>query len=211
MRNFIILICSISLFLFACNEQKKATPADPTFDRLDLLRDYMVGTLTSATQAASDTNYFDITLDMVPIWEHKSTGYWLYVEQAVTTMREKPYRQRVYHLQAIDSTHFSSSVYSLPGASRFVGIKASDSLWSAIKIDSLTMLEGCTIFLEYQQNKFLGATNASDCLNNWGEAAYATSEVSVLGDTLVSWDRGWDSTKTQVWGAEEGGYVFIKK
>ena len=121
MRNLLLLICASSLMLVACDGQKTKSTADPTFDRIELLRDYMAGTMTSAAQAASDTNYFDITLDMVPIWEHKSTGFWLYVEQAVTSMREKPYRQRVYHLQAVDSTHFSSSVYSLPKASRFIG------------------------------------------------------------------------------------------
>jgi hypothetical protein len=27
---------------------------------------------------------------------------------------------------------------------------------------------------------------------------------------LASWDRGFDSTDNQVWGAEKGGYIFKK-
>jgi CpeT protein len=27
---------------------------------------------------------------------------------------------------------------------------------------------------------------------------------------LLSWDRGWDVNGKQVWGAEKGGYIFVK-
>jgi hypothetical protein len=34
----------------------------------------------------------------------------------------------------------------------------------------------------------------------------------VLGaDRMVSWDRGWDATGAQVWGATKGGYIFVKR
>jgi hypothetical protein len=41
-------------------------------------------------------------------------------------------------------------------------------------------------------------------------AAYATSEVTILPDRLVNWDRGFDAPGGQVSGATEGGYVFLK-
>jgi hypothetical protein len=28
---------------------------------------------------------------------------------------------------------------------------------------------------------------------------------------ILSWDRGWDKEDNQVWGAEKGGYEFIKE
>jgi hypothetical protein len=29
-------------------------------------------------------------------------------------------------------------------------------------------------------------------------------------DMMVSWDRGWNADDKQVWGAEKGGYEFVK-
>ncbi len=56
---------------------------------LDRLVGYMQGGFDSAAQAAKDTNYFDISLHMARIWAGRDDGYWLYVEQALTTMAEK--------------------------------------------------------------------------------------------------------------------------
>jgi CpeT protein len=41
-------------------------------------------------------------------------------------------------------------------------------------------------------------------------ATYATSEVIIKNQQMISWDRGYDSSDRQVWGAEKGGYVFEK-
>ena len=65
---------------------------------LETLVKYMQGGFTSAAQASVDTNYYDISLHMARIWTARTDGYWLYVEQAVTKMLDKPYRQRVYHV-----------------------------------------------------------------------------------------------------------------
>lgn len=211
MKKVSFIVVLISLF-FACKSTQSTVGDDAKLveKRLKSLYGLMTGTFNSADQAAKDTNYFDITLEMVPIWKKEPKGYWLYVEQAVTSMRERPYRQRVYHLQTIDADHFSSTVYSLPNAKRFIGVTSSDAIWGKMTTDSLILLSGCTIFLEYDQGEFKGATHENDCLNSWGKAAYATSEVIISEGILHSWDRGWDSTRTQVWGAELGGYVFIK-
>jgi hypothetical protein len=42
-------------------------------------------------------------------------------------------------------------------------------------------------------------------------ASYATSEVVIYSDKLISWDRGWNDEGKQVWGAQKGGYVFLKQ
>jgi hypothetical protein len=41
-------------------------------------------------------------------------------------------------------------------------------------------------------------------------AVYATSEVTVTPEALISWDRGFGAAGEQVWGAVTGGYVFKK-
>jgi CpeT protein len=51
----------------------------------------------------------------------------------------------------------------------------------------------------------------NNCPSNLRGATYATSEVVVQHDKMISWDRGFDSRDKQVWGAEKGGYIFMKE
>ncbi|UCF65342.1 MAG: hypothetical protein JSW33_05800 [bacterium] len=38
----------------------------------------------------------------------------------------------------------------------------------------------------------------------------ATSEVIIKKNEMVGWDRGFNTGKEQVWGAEKGSYTFKK-
>ena len=39
-------------------------------------------------------------------------------------------------------------------------------------------------------------------------ASFARSEVEILEDKIISWDRGFDASGNYVWGAEKAGYIF---
>ena len=41
-------------------------------------------------------------------------------------------------------------------------------------------------------------------------ASFARSEVEILEDKVISWDRGFDANGEYVWGAEKGPYIFNK-
>ena len=68
--------------------------AAPDKGSLALLASYMQGDFNSSKQAKSTKGYFDISLGMTRIWA-KKPGVWLYVEQAVSKKRARPYRQWV--------------------------------------------------------------------------------------------------------------------
>jgi CpeT protein len=61
-----------------------------------------------------------------------------------------------------------------------------------------------------KDGSYFGQTEVGPCSSSLGEAAYATSEISMTADGLVSWDRGFDENGQQVWGATRGGYIFMK-
>jgi hypothetical protein len=187
------------------------TSAQNTKPSLDLLKRYMVGSYSSAAQAARDTSYFNIELEMARIWLKEKDGIWLYVEQATAAKKDKPYRQRIYHLQQQDDSTFISTVYNLDSMHLFVGAYKDAARFAAIKPADARPLAGCALTLHWRGGRFAGSTHESDCKNAWGKATYATSEVSIGPDGMVSWDRGYDDTHTQVWGAEKGGYEFVKK
>lgn len=178
---------------------------------LEALAACMAGSYTSAEQAKADTNYFEIELEMVRVWAKRKDGAWFYVEQATAESKAKPYRQRVYHVQQLNDSTFTSDIYTIKGGTALFGAYRDPVKLDALRADSLDRLEGCTITLHLRGNIYVGSTKDRDCPNQRSGATYATSEVILLSDRMISWDRGYDDAGKQVWGAENGGYVFIKR
>lgn len=182
----------------------RSRPAD-----LTRLRDYLVGSFSSAAQAARDSSYFDIRLEVVPIWTARAEdGYWLYVEQAAANALARPYRQRVYHLVNGPEGRLISYIYTLPRPLRFAGSFRDPARFESLTSDSLELRSGCEVILAPTRQGFAGATRVRACPSELRGAAYATSEVSLTPTQMQSWDRGFDDTGRQVWGALTGPYIF---
>lgn len=180
--------------------------------KLELLADHLTGSFHSARQAASDSNYYNISLEMARIWPERTDGFWIYVEQSVTNRKDKPYRQRIYHVKEEEDSTYRSVMYAFDSASRYAGWYTRPEAFHELSASQLQLLEGCDVILTANSagTHFTGGTHENDCKNSWGKANYATSEVQLTDSTLISWDRGYDSTHTRVWGAEWGPYVFDK-
>lgn len=212
------LLAAIGLVSIACGlivpvagAAPKSRPAESSHVRLERLARYMVGSFSSAVQAAQDTNYSDIRLEMARIWSERSDGIWLYVEQAAATRLDRPYRQRVYHLEAAGDTAITSSVYTLPDPLRFAGGFKLEAPLNALAPDSLTAREGCALLLKpIGDNAFEGSTRGRSCPSDLRGAAYATSSAFITEKELRSWDQGFDAAGRQVWGATDGPYRFLK-
>ena len=202
------MMCCLALLVIACDAPREEKAAKP--DHLKKLASMMTGSYHSARQAAEDTTYFDISLEMSRIWADSSDGFWIYVEQAVRANKEKPYRQRVYHLVQENDSTFRSELYSLARPSLWVGQYDQPEAFDTLTMTQLQPLEGCDVYLRMHDGAYAGSTFEQDCKNSWGAAAYATSEVKLNDSTMTSWDRGFDTTHVQVWGATAGPYVFDK-
>lgn len=171
----------------------------------------MEGSYTNAGQAKADTSYMEVELEMVRIWGKRKDGAWFYVEQAAADTKDKPYRQRVYHVQEVNDSTFTSDILTIKSGEALYGAYKDPVKLDALRADSLNVLEGCTMRLQRRGNVYVGGTNGRDCANSRNGATYATSEVSLFSNRMVSWDRGFNDAGKQVWGAEKGGYVFFKR
>lgn len=183
---------------------------DPNLDRLAA---FMIGSFSSEEQAKADPeNFRPIVLHMARIWRDRPEGTWLYVEQAVATAQDRPYRQRIYHLTVQSPGVIRSDVYTLPGEARsFTGAWRDESKLWGVTPDRLTLRDGCSITLTLQPDgTFQGATSGTGCGSELAGARYATSEAHIFPDRMVTWDRGFNDKGEQVWGAEKGGYIFVK-
>lgn len=172
----------------------------------------MAGSYSSAAQAKADPDFRDVRLHMVRIWPDRSDAYWLYVEQAMAASLDKPYRQRVYAVKVEPDGKVASHIYELPGDPLgFAGAWKDPKRLDLVNPDLLTAREGCTVFLEAEGEGWKGGTRANACVSNLMGAAYATSEVTVGGKELTSWDRGFDQAGKQVWGSTKGAYRFVRE
>jgi hypothetical protein len=205
----ILFICII-VIVSSCSGDSNDNNARMESD-LSRLVSWMTGSFSSQEQSQKDSSYFDIRLEMVPIWHQRSDAHWLYIEQAAATSLDRPYRQRVYRLTQIDDSTFQSRVYTFNDPSRFVGAWKGEIPLHDFSPDSLIERYGCDIILHKDgDTAFIGSTVGKNCSSDLRGAAYATSEVRITADMLFSWDRGFDASDNQVWGAQKGGYVFRK-
>jgi CpeT protein len=217
-----------SLLIMACASKKNTTPSAPEppappatssvttdrrMDSFTFLRLCMTGEFSSELQSKKDSDFFSIHLRMVPIWKQSPTAFYLYVEQAVTTSLNKPYRQRIYEVVKETDSTFVSYIYELPNDSLYIGAQADSPLFSKLKPADLTKKDGCEVRLTYNESlsMFSGYTGENTCPSNRQGASYATSIVEITEERMISWDRGFDSGGNQVWGATKGGYIFDKK
>lgn len=183
----------------------------PAKGSMQELARFMVGSFSSAAQAAEDPqNFKDIRLEVVRIWADRSDGPWLYVEQAAAESLAKPYRQRVYRLSMLPGGRFRSDIYTLKGDPlKHAGAGRHSAPLSGLTPEDLEMRSGCAVILAADGNgTYRGSTQARDCESSLRGAVYATSDVQVDALGMVSWDRGFDAAGRQVWGSIAGGYRF---
>lgn len=203
------------LFLPACAGSGARQDATLAEDRLLTLRAYLSGEYSSEAQAARDASYYHITMRTTPMWTWRDDGPWLYTEQAIAGSDERPYRQRVYKLEPTGDGRFWARVFVIPRAAL-----ASEGGWgwksgsplSELSPEDLEERVGCSVTLRWDEQRkvFIGSTSGTGCPSDLAGAAYTTSALTLESDRMVTWDRGYDTTGQQVWGATEGGYEFIR-
>jgi CpeT protein len=203
----LLLFTGLLFFCSTLFAQQKIKTKD-----LKQLKKRMEGHFSSKAQSQADTSYFDIHLNMKQIWKDRKDGYWLYVEQAMSTALQKPYRQRIYHLYKQDDTTLVSKVFEIKSPGKYINAQNNIDVLKVLTVDSLIDRQGCAIYLK-KNNKgnYYGSTPSKECLSTLRGATYATSEVIIEKNKLLSWDRGWSAADKQVWGAVKGGYEFIKE
>lgn len=202
MSRFLILLLSITFF-YACQNKPKEDTELKTLFKL------MQGSFNSEEQAKTDSTYFNISLHMYPIWEEK--GNYLYVEQALNSRQNKPYRQRIYKVSRLNDSTFTSEIYTIKDDSLWIGKWKTPKAFDTLSKAHITLRNGCKVLLKRKSDThFIGETGKRTCESTLYGASYATSEVEIFKDKIISWDRGFDAEGKHVWGAKKGGYVFKK-
>jgi CpeT/CpcT family (DUF1001) len=206
----IFLIGTIVLLTAGCHNIQKIG-ADTKDAALENFARLMIGQFSSRAQSIRDTSYFNIALSMSRIWVSREDGIWLYVEQAMASQMDKPYRQRVYRLTHPSKDTYVSDVYTIKGAADVIGLRNDVAKQQLLTFDKIEIKEGCSVVLTQRQGVYEGGTVADHCPSELRGAKYATTKILLKSGELYSWDQGFDASGKQVWGATKGGYVFVKE
>jgi CpeT protein len=209
-----ILFISLLVIVIGCKSSQSSGSGDTTSkssenSALKELVSIMQGSYSSEAHSKRDTTYFNISLKMTPIWKDK--GNYLYVEQAMMTKLDKPYRVRIYKLSQRNNEEFVSEIFTIKNEKKWIGKSSNPEAFNNLPESDLELKSGCEVVLKRAgRNKFIGSTGAKSCASELRGASYATSKVNVYEDKIVSWDQGFDRAGKQVWGATKSGYEFIK-
>ncbi len=208
-----INIVAALLLLLAGASASSQTASSTTKKDVDLevLAAWLEGSFSSQAQAAGDSTYFDIRLRMKRIWYDRTDGYWLVVEQAMATSQDAPYRQRVYNVRRVEENMIESRTFTWMDPARVIGAWKDTTLVDGMSPSDLVPRRGCEVYMQLDARHFFGSTHGTACSSELRGASYATSEVKIYRDRIISWDRGFSSDNVQVWGATKGGYVFIRQ
>ncbi len=204
MKKIVVIVFTI--VLISCTSSK--SKSDKINGNLNELVNIMQGQYSSEAQSKRDISYFNISLRMIPIWKNK--GHYLYVEQAMFSKQEKPYRVRIYKISQ-RGDEFVSEIYTLKNEKEWIGKWKTPEAFEGLSETDLELKQGCEVVLKrISKNRFSGQTGAKTCASELRGASYATSKVTVTENEILSWDQGFDKNDQQVWGAEKGGYEFVK-
>ncbi len=182
--KYYLPILIILLFCSSCNTPRslQVNESDP-IERLEAM---IIGSYTSEAQSLADSTYFNISLQMYPIWQDRPEAKYLYVEQAVTANPDKPYRQRVYKIERVDAKTIGSKVYTLDEPDQYIGKWKTPEYFDDLDPSILSERKGCTVFLvEQADGTYTGSTNAKDCKSTLRGASYGTSVVTIYPDKIV--------------------------
>ncbi len=183
--------------------------AAPAATLADKAARYLTGTFDSEAQSKADASYFAIQLVTCAVPVAELGQRVLYVEQAKKETPAAPYRQRLYVVEDRDG-HAVSRVFELKVPKRVIGWCA-DVASKTVTPADVDERAGCAVTLRWVADHFEGGTEGKGCVSLLNGATYARSEV-ILGEAgLRSWDRGFDASDAQVWGATKGPYVFDRK
>jgi hypothetical protein len=180
-------------------------------DHQDAVAKSLEGVMTTSVQVKNDAPEIQVQMTTCRVEVDKNKdSIFLYQEQGIVGSLDKPYRQRF--LEIATSEESDNIVYShsykpdnLEQWTNFCISKA-----KTVSESSLGKLV-CTVTLKPFLTVYSGTTPPEGCPANVRGAVSITNRIILHQDGMDTWDRGFDESGNQVWGAEDQAYRFRRQ
>jgi hypothetical protein len=190
-----------------------AAGAEPP-DAVEEIAAVLAGTFDSAAQAEADPKgYRAVRLVAVRVPKSRlgTGGPVLYLEQALVSTPNSPYRQRFYRIEETADGGVISRVFEPKDPLAVSGKWRDPADLALFGPGDVVERLGCAVRLKETGDGWEGGTEGKSCPSALSGARYATSIVKLGPGRMESWDRGYDVEGRQVWGAKDGPYVFERR
>lgn len=174
--------------------------------------DRLQGVMETTAQANANPNAprVRMTTCRVTVTDATSDSVFLYQEQALLKTPDQPYRQRFLKIFPNFSNQSVESLSSKPAnPTALVGF-CSKAAGDRVVTQQDLGNPVCSVFLRSAGNIFVGTTPTEGCPTNARGAVRITNRILLYKNGMDTWDRGFDASGKQVWGAKAESYQFRK-
>ncbi|EDM68285.1 MAG: chromophore lyase CpcT/CpeT [Moritella sp.] len=200
LRFIVALMCLFSSFAYAAVFKSENTA---------LLKQWLVGVHRSTNDVIQGREV-NIGLQVLPIWQDRLDGEWLYVEGRIIGSSRKPFRQRILQLVATPNGLIRLYSYSIPRASDFSGAYYAPQVLASLTQSQLSISNNCELLIELKvTNTFVGETDTDSCMMKTG-IPFMTSFFAVSAVNISFLDGGYDQFGQLVSGRFDVPVTFLK-
>lgn len=179
--------------------------------------DYLIGVLDTASQAAQQPNRSAVQMTTcavqlrTPLPSEPEGTIYLYQEQALSDRLDQPYRQRFLQLSPSPLSQSVRSLAFRPAEpEQWIGV--CDQPADAQVVNAADLGEPvCSVFLRPWRAGYLGRTPIDGCPTQFRGAVRITNQIWLHESGMETWDRGFDQSGAQLWGAEDEAYQFRRR
>lgn len=173
------------------------------------------GVMDTTQQAATNPKAPSVRMTtcqiaIAPPAPRRGPAIFLYQEQALTTKLDQPYRQRILKLQSGATANAVESLSFKPAQPKpLIGLCNRPPAQRVMPVTAIGD-PVCSVLLTPQADttRFLGKTPGTGCPANYRGATRITNEIELFVAGMNTWDRGFDASGKQVWGARSEAYQF---
>ena len=169
------------------------------------------GAMDTSAQAAANPKAVKVRMTTCRVrLAEATTGVVLYQEQALTKDLTQPYRQRFLRIEpspASQTVRSASFKPSNPAA--WVNFCTKPIAERGVQVGDLGT-PVCSVFLKPSGEDYVGNTPITGCPANVRGAVRITNHIVLQKTGMQTWDRGFDGSGKQVWGAKAESYQFRK-
>ncbi|PIG91303.1 chromophore lyase CpcT/CpeT [Gloeocapsopsis sp. IPPAS B-1203] len=214
-KKSIAILVSAAVFTYASPINAAPANRQPSpAQQVQEVVSHLDGAMDTSAQARANPNAPDVRITNCKVIVKNAAAIarphavFMYQEQALSQRLSQPYRQRFLRIApSVDNNSIESAVFRPPTLQAWIGLCNKPEAQRIINVKDIGT-SNCSVFLRRQQQNYIGETSASGCPSNYKGAVRITNRITLHQAGMDTWDRGFDATGNQVWGAESEAYQF---
>ena len=181
-------------------------------DQVEEVVSRLVGAMDTSAQANANPKAPNVRITTCKVNVEdaalKRPQIFLYQEQALSQRLSQPYRQRFLRI-APGANNFGveSAVFKPPTPKAWIGLCRKPEAERVIQPKDLGQ-SNCRVSLQRSGETYVGETVAGGCPSDYKGAVRITNRIILHEAGMDTWDRGFDASGNQVWGAKDKPYQF---